>query len=319
MICPAGIWTTRAGRILTSKLGSRGRTILTGLLTEIYCVKGYYMPWTDADVWSFLSVLPSDVSSDDVCLAIRIMLDEGFLDDQMLEKYHVLTSPSIQKTYFERVDYRKRGQEEYEYVYEGIISRKCEKELILGKPGFSAEKLGLILGKRGFSAEKPPFLVGKPGFSAEKPETEEKKEKKKEQSPQTPLKERINKKEKISPPKPPLGALDEEKDFSENPETIERDREQEAKAMRHYEEVYQTLDSASRHQSDMLREALTELGVPDGIQARLQGVSHFGQVGNEIWKHIARLRGDSRVRGKIENVGGYLCACMGLVKWKRNQ
>lgn len=84
------------------------------------------------------------------------------------------------------------------------------------------------------------------------------------------------------------------------------------------EEAYKGLTAEQKAQSDHLRERLTELGVKEGIQARLQGLTCFGSQRSMIWKLLADLY-DPKIRGRIKDVGSYLWTCLAKgPRWKED-
>lgn len=82
--------------------------------------------------------------------------------------------------------------------------------------------------------------------------------------------------------------------------------------MSRYEEALASLSQEARKRSERLGEALDYLGVPVGIQHRLQAKSRFGMEGDPIWKYIADLKSSESKMRTIKNKGAYLCTCMGI-------
>lgn len=91
--------------LIEAEFGVTGFGVVVHLLQEIYGKAGYYIEWTDevALLFSRKVGLGGSAVSEIVGAAIR----RGMFDQQIYDKYRVLTSRGVQKRYFEAVSRRK--------------------------------------------------------------------------------------------------------------------------------------------------------------------------------------------------------------------
>lgn len=91
--------------LIEAEFGLTGFGVVVHLLQEIYGKAGYYVEWTNEVALLFARKvgLGGGVVSEIVNASIR----RGMFDQEMFDKYHVLTSRGIQKRYFEAVSRRK--------------------------------------------------------------------------------------------------------------------------------------------------------------------------------------------------------------------
>lgn len=94
--------------------GASSIAILLYLLGNIYRDEGYYMIW-DEDV-AFLIADNLGVSEALVSETIKKALQVNFFNDQMLQKYSILTSKGIQSRFFEATKKRSNPQVISEYI-----------------------------------------------------------------------------------------------------------------------------------------------------------------------------------------------------------
>lgn len=117
-------------QLIEAEFGLKGFALVVKLLQKIYGEQGYYCEWTDEVELLFAS--KSGVGGDFVSELIKGCVKRGFFDEEMLNKYGILTSRGIQRRYVEA----KRGS----------IS-KIEKEYLLLKlplTEVNATKTGVI-------------------------------------------------------------------------------------------------------------------------------------------------------------------------------
>ena len=91
--------------LIEAEYGLTGFGVVVHLLQEIYGKAGYYIEWTNEVALLFARKigLGGSVVSEIVEASVR----RGMFDQQIYDKYHVLTSHGIQKRYFEAVSRRK--------------------------------------------------------------------------------------------------------------------------------------------------------------------------------------------------------------------
>lgn len=87
--------------------GPQSVAVLICLLGSIYCDSGYYMRW-DEDV-RFLIADEVGVNESLVHEVVKKALQVSFFDQEMFEKYQVLTSAGIQKRFLEATSRRVNG------------------------------------------------------------------------------------------------------------------------------------------------------------------------------------------------------------------
>lgn len=92
-------------RKLIRHKGIQAVSVYEILLCQIYAV-GYYLEWDD-DLPFIISEI-SDLQEDYIDDAIRYMLSIGLLDQDVYDKYHILTSHGIQERFFDFCNVAKR-------------------------------------------------------------------------------------------------------------------------------------------------------------------------------------------------------------------
>jgi hypothetical protein len=90
---------------IESKHGLIGFGIVVRLLMKIYR-NGYYMMWTEREQYLFSKGVSVDITSTKTI--VNDCINEGIFNDEIYEKYGVLTSHGIQKRYLKGCERRKK-------------------------------------------------------------------------------------------------------------------------------------------------------------------------------------------------------------------
>jgi hypothetical protein len=100
--------------LLIAEFGADGLYVFIRLLQRIYGLYGYYCPFGDDErlLFSGQIGLPEKRVGDIAACAVR----RGLFDPGCYEKYHILTSPGIQRRYFEIVRRRKAVETNADYL-----------------------------------------------------------------------------------------------------------------------------------------------------------------------------------------------------------
>ena len=108
---PLDVCLDRKFELIEAEYGLTGFGVIVHLLQEIYGKEGYYIEWTEEVALLFARRigLGGSVVSEIIEASIR----RGMFDQQIYDKYHVLTSRGIQKRYFEAVSRRKNLEIDY--------------------------------------------------------------------------------------------------------------------------------------------------------------------------------------------------------------
>lgn len=108
---PLDVCLDRKFELIEAEYGLTGFGVIVHLLQEIYGKEGYYIEWTEEVALLFARRigLGGSVVSEIIEASIR----RGMFDQQIYDKYHVLTSRGIQKRYFEAVSRRKNLEVDY--------------------------------------------------------------------------------------------------------------------------------------------------------------------------------------------------------------
>lgn len=117
--------------LIESEFGVYGVFIVVKLLCKIYR-EGYYYKWGEDECLLFANKAGEGISAQLVDAVVRKMVQRGFFDKDMFEKYHVLTSYDMQKLYFEITKRRKEIEihEEYLLVSSDIVQSKMKSRCI---------------------------------------------------------------------------------------------------------------------------------------------------------------------------------------------
>lgn len=92
-------------RKIKRKYGNDGVIVLISLLANVYRDRGYYMPW-DEDT-AFVVADEVNVDEDVVASVVDKALEVGMFDQEMYDKYKILTSRGIQKRFLKAAERRK--------------------------------------------------------------------------------------------------------------------------------------------------------------------------------------------------------------------
>lgn len=100
--------------LIEAEFGLTGFAIVVKLFQRIYGGQGYYCEWTNevALLFGKKNMLGGNVVSE----IVRASVKRGIFDENIFEKYQVLTSKGIQERYFEAVSRRKNVKVKNEYL-----------------------------------------------------------------------------------------------------------------------------------------------------------------------------------------------------------
>ena len=114
--------TDKKFRIIEAKFGIVGFGIIIKLFQQIYGDNGYFYKW-DEDSAIIFSALCScqkfPVSELDVKAVVSEAINRDIFDNDLYEKYGILTSRGLQRRYFEAVKRRSRVDVKKEYLLIG--------------------------------------------------------------------------------------------------------------------------------------------------------------------------------------------------------
>lgn len=91
--------------LIEAEFGMTGFGVVVKLLQEIYGKQGYYIEWTEEVALLFSRKIGEGVGV--VSEIVAVSIKRGMFDQNIFDKYRVLTSRGIQKRYFEAVSRRK--------------------------------------------------------------------------------------------------------------------------------------------------------------------------------------------------------------------
>ncbi len=115
-------------KILINKFGLRGYAILQLITNKIYFENGYYLKWDD-DIQALFTVEINAKDNKIVGQCLEYLLERGFFDKEMYEKYSILTSIEIQQEYA-KITYKRVNQwHTPQYVYSSILSAQTDIRL----------------------------------------------------------------------------------------------------------------------------------------------------------------------------------------------
>lgn len=111
---PLNVHLDEKFELIEAEFGLTGFAVVVKLLQRIYGQDGYYCEWNDevALLFGKRIGLGGSAVSEIVSAAIR----RGLFDQTLYDRYHILTSPGIQKRYFEAVARRKVVNVEAAYL-----------------------------------------------------------------------------------------------------------------------------------------------------------------------------------------------------------
>lgn len=91
--------------LIEAQFGICGFAILVKLMQKIYGERGYYCDWQEENALLFSHKIGQDNQL--VCKVVDAAVKRGIFDREMFRRYHILTSKSIQKIYFEATSRRR--------------------------------------------------------------------------------------------------------------------------------------------------------------------------------------------------------------------
>lgn len=108
---------SRPMQMIGAEFGEKGDSVMWTIFEEIYirgC--GYFCEWNDDVALMFVQQPHLTVGVSVVSEILKAMIKRDILNAEMFEKYGILTSAEIQKTYFEAVKRRKGVKAIKEYL-----------------------------------------------------------------------------------------------------------------------------------------------------------------------------------------------------------
>lgn len=108
---------SRSMQMIGAEFGEKGDSVMWTIFEEIYmrgC--GYFCEWNDDVALMFIQQPHLTVGVSVVSEILRAMIKRDILNAEMFQKYGILTSAEIQKTYFEAVKRRKGVKAIKEYL-----------------------------------------------------------------------------------------------------------------------------------------------------------------------------------------------------------
>ncbi len=108
---------SRPMQMIGAEFGEKGDSVMWTIFEEIYlrgC--GYFCEWNDDVALMFIKQPHLTVGVSVVSEILKAMINRDILSAEMFEKYGILTSGEIQKTYFEAVKRRKGVKAVKEYL-----------------------------------------------------------------------------------------------------------------------------------------------------------------------------------------------------------
>jgi uncharacterized phage protein (TIGR02220 family) len=103
-------------RKIVSSCGAQSVAILIYLLGNIYKDNGYYMQWEESDLPFLIAGDIAGVKDGAVTETVKKACQVGFFDQDLLDKYQILTSKGIQLRFLEAVSRRKSVDMISEYL-----------------------------------------------------------------------------------------------------------------------------------------------------------------------------------------------------------
>ena len=115
--------------IVESEYGFLATAIIIKLLCKIYS-EGFYTVWDNRAAKLFRCKIGSKASLKQTKDVVQALVDEGFFDSEMFNKYGILTSVEIQSRFFEAISRRKKYKVEHEeyLLIKEVKETKEEKE-----------------------------------------------------------------------------------------------------------------------------------------------------------------------------------------------
>lgn len=101
-------------KLIEAEFGLTGFSVIVKLYQKIYGEQGYYCEWTNDVALLFSRSL--GLGGTAVSEIVRAAIRRGIFDEDVYDKYHILTSKGIQKRYFEVVSRRKNVEVKKEYL-----------------------------------------------------------------------------------------------------------------------------------------------------------------------------------------------------------
>ncbi|MCH5210688.1 MAG: DUF4373 domain-containing protein [Oscillospiraceae bacterium] len=102
--------------LIEAEFGLTGFAVIVKLFQRIYGGQGYYCEWTNDVALLFGRNLDFKPNNSILTKIINAAISRGLFDKELYDKYHILTSKSIQRRYFDAVSRRKNIGVKKEYL-----------------------------------------------------------------------------------------------------------------------------------------------------------------------------------------------------------
>ena len=111
---PLDVYVDDKIRLIEAEFGLKGFAVIVKLYQKIYGGFGYYCEWTNDVGLLFSQDVGEGYSS--VSEIVSAAIRRGLFDNDLYEKYNILTSQGVQKRYFSAVSRRKQINVKSEYL-----------------------------------------------------------------------------------------------------------------------------------------------------------------------------------------------------------
>lgn len=111
---PLDVYVDDKIRLIEAEFGLKGFAVIVKLYQKIYGGFGYYCEWTNDVGLLFSQDVGEGYSS--VSEIVSAAIRRGIFDNDLYEKYNILTSQGVQKRYFSAVSRRKQINVKSEYL-----------------------------------------------------------------------------------------------------------------------------------------------------------------------------------------------------------
>ena len=111
---PLDVYVDDKIRLIEAEFGLKGFAVIVKLYQKIYGGFGYYCEWTKDVGLLFSQDIGEGYSS--VSEIVSAAIRRGIFDNDLYEKYNILTSQGVQKRYFSAVSRRKQINVKSEYL-----------------------------------------------------------------------------------------------------------------------------------------------------------------------------------------------------------
>ena len=128
--------------LIEAEFGLTGFAVVVKLLQKIYGGFGYYCEWTDEVALLFAKRI--GLGGNAVSEIIEASVRRGIFDNDLYDKYHILTSSGIQKRYFEAVSRRKQIEVDQRYLLVKVCHFCKNVDIIYKNVDISSENVNIF-------------------------------------------------------------------------------------------------------------------------------------------------------------------------------